>query len=132
MKSLENLERLCFPSENWNFAQIVSQHEMHSSLLYFPEDLKSPIAYLLYSETSFELEILRLGVLNDFRRRGIAEKLLDSLIELVDMRDIILEVNCENSPAIELYKKKGFINYAVRKRYYPDGKDAILMKREHK
>ena len=105
---------------------------MHSSLLYFPDDLKSPIAYLLYSETSFELEILRLGVLNDFRRRGIAEKLLDSLIELVDMRDIILEVNCENSPAIELYKKKGFINYAVRKRYYPDGKDAILMKREHK
>ena len=43
---------------------------------------------------------------------------------------IAIEVNCENSPAIELYKKKGFKNYAVRKRYYPDGKDAILMKRE--
>ena len=47
-------------------------------------------------------------------------------------REILLEVNSENFAAIGLYKKKGFINFAVRKRYYPDGNDAILMKKESK
>jgi ribosomal-protein-alanine N-acetyltransferase len=128
--ALVNLEKLCFPNENWNLAQITSHHEMHNSLVYFSDKLGEPMGYLLYSETSFELEILRLGVIANCRRQGIGEKLIDTLEELAGKRDIILEVNCENFPAIELYKKKGFINYAVRKRYYPDGKDAMLMKRE--
>lgn len=130
LSALVNLEKLCFPNENWNLAQITSHHENHNSLLYFSDSLKEASGYLLYSETSFELEILRLGVIAKCRRQGIGEKLLESLEELAGKRDIILEVNCENFPAIELYKKKGFINYAVRKRYYPDGKDAILMRRE--
>ncbi len=129
---LENLERLCFPLENWNFKQIQSHHEIHPSLLYFAEDSEIPLGYLLYSETSFELEILRFGVLIEARRRGIAESLLGFLVDLAEARDIILEVNCQNFPAIAFYEKKGFINFAVRKRYYPDGKDAILMKKEPK
>jgi ribosomal-protein-alanine N-acetyltransferase len=129
---LENLEQVCFPLENWNFKQIQSHHEMHPSLLYFEESSDIPLGYLLYSETSFELEILRVGVLTEARRRGIGENLVDFLVDLAEERDIILEVNCQNFPAIALYEKKGFINFAVRKRYYPDGKDAILMKKESK
>lgn len=129
LSAIEYLEKLCFPNENWNLAQITSHHTIHNSLL-FLSDSNEPVGYLLYSETSFEFEILRLGVLSQRRREGIGEMLLDYLEELAMKREIILEVSCENFPAIELYKKKGFINYAVRKRYYPDGKDAILMKRE--
>jgi [ribosomal protein S18]-alanine N-acetyltransferase len=130
LSAIEYLEKLCFPNENWNLAQITSHHKIHNSLLFLSDSTNDPAGYLLYSETSFEFEILRLGVLSQLRREGIAEMLLDYLEKLAEKREIILEVNCENFPAIELYKKKGFINYAVRKRYYPNGKDAILMKRE--
>ena len=85
---------------------------------------------MIYLENSYEIEILRIGVVADFRRNGIANQLLDFLESLRKKREILLEVKSENFAAIGLYQKKGFINFAVRKRYYPDGKDAILMKRE--
>lgn len=128
---LEKLEQECFPTEAWNREQILSHHKAQSSLLCFRENQTSePIGYLIYMENSFEIEILRIAVLPDFQKMGFAEKLLNFLESLANGREILLEVKRENFPAIRLYEKKGFINFAVRKRYYPDGKDAILMKKE--
>lgn len=130
---LAKLEQECFPTETWNLDQIKSHHKTQNSLLYFKEgeSLKA-IGYLIYMENSYEIEILRIGVVANFRRKGIASQLLGFLEALKKDREILLEVKSENSSAIELYKKKGFINFAVRKRYYPDGNDAILMKKESK
>ncbi|MBP9884980.1 MAG: ribosomal protein S18-alanine N-acetyltransferase [Leptospiraceae bacterium] len=128
---LTKLEQECFPTEAWTFDQIKSHHQLQNSLLYFREDKSlEPIGYLIYLENSYEIEILRIGVVADFRRNGIANQLLDFLESLRKKREILLEVKSENFAAIGLYQKKGFINFAVRKRYYPDGKDAILMKKE--
>ncbi len=128
---LTKLEQECFPKEAWTFDQIKSHHQLQNSLLYFREDKSlEPIGYLIYLENSYEIEILRIGVVADFRRNGIANQLLDFLESLRKKREILLEVKSENFAAIGLYQKKGFINFAVRKRYYPDGKDAILMKKE--
>ena len=127
---LENLEKKCFEEEAWNISQIESHHLVNSSILYFDNDLK-PTGYIIYLENPFEVEILRIGVLIESRRQGIAQKLLEEVFTISRNREIILEVKSENSPAIELYKKKDFIIFAVRKKYYPDGKDAILMKRHN-
>jgi len=128
---LLNLEQDCFVQEAWNLEQIKSHHQLQNSLLYFREDKSlEPIGYLIYLENSYEIEILRIGVVADFRRKGIANQLLDFLESLRKTKEILLEVKSENFAAIELYQKKGFINFAVRKRYYPDGTDAILMKKE--
>ena len=130
---LTKLEQECFPKEAWSLDQIKSHHQLQNSLLYFKGDKSlEPIGYLIYLENSYEIEILRIGVVADFRRKGIANQLLDFLESLRKKREILLEVKSENFAAIGLYQKKGFINFAVRKRYYPDGKDAILMKKESK
>lgn len=130
---LAKLEKECFPFGSWNLEQIVSHHLNQNSLLCIKEEFsQEPIGYLFYIENSYEIEILRIGVLPVFHRLGIAEGLLAFLDKLANGREILLEVNSENFAAIGLYKKKGFINFAVRKRYYPDGKDAILMKKESK
>lgn len=128
---LVKLEQECFPTEAWNHEQILSHHKAQNSLLYYLENQTSePIGYLIYMENPFEIEILRIAVLSKFRKMGIAQSLLDYLESIANGREILLEVKSENSPAISLYEKKGFINFAVRKRYYPDGKTAILMKKE--
>ena len=44
-------------------------------------------------------------------------------------KNISLEVNVNNIPAIKLYKKNGFIEKAIRKGYY-QGIDGILMERK--
>ena len=41
----------------------------------------------------------------------------------------VLEVGVDNVPAIALYKKLGFKRAGIRRGYYPDGSDAMLMRR---
>lgn len=64
------------------------------------------------------------------RGRGIGGELLEALIELcgdLNMKTLTLEVNVSNSPAISLYEKFGFKNLGIRKKYYNNSSDAIIM-----
>ena len=38
-----------------------------------------------------------------------------------------LEVRVSNSVAIKFYEKHGFVKHSIRKNYYSNGEDAILM-----
>ena len=42
-------------------------------------------------------------------------------------RRMFLEVDAGNEPAIRLYRKGGFIDAGLRKGYYRDGADAVVM-----
>lgn len=64
------------------------------------------------------------------RGRGIGGELLEALIELCteqNMKTFTLEVNALNTPAIKLYEKFGFKNLGIRKKYYNNSQDAIIM-----
>lgn len=64
------------------------------------------------------------------RGRGIGGELLEALIELcadLNMKTFTLEVNTLNTPAIKLYEKFGFKNLGIRKKYYNNSQDAIIM-----
>ena len=64
------------------------------------------------------------------RGRGIGGELLDTIIELcadLNMKTLTLEVDSSNIPAISLYKKFGFQNLGIRKKYYNHTSDAIIM-----
>ena len=64
------------------------------------------------------------------RGRGIGGELLEALIELcadLNMKTFTLEVNALNTPAIKLYEKFGFKNLGIRKKYYNNSQDAIIM-----
>ena len=41
--------------------------------------------------------------------------------------DVTLEVRVSNEPAIALYRSFGFEEAGIRKRYYGDGEDALIM-----
>jgi len=59
--------------------------------------------------------ISAVGVHPDFRRRGIAQKLVESAIDLVRRRKgkrLLLDVIEGNLPAVNLYSKLGFENYS--------------------
>jgi ribosomal-protein-alanine N-acetyltransferase len=66
-----------------------------------------------------------------WRRRGVGERLLLSLLDLALARlarEATLEVRLSNVPARRLYEKYGFRPVGIRPRYYSDnGEDALIM-----
>ncbi len=64
------------------------------------------------------------------RHMGIASKLLEKLIETAKSKKatlLTLEVNETNTNAIKLYEKYNFKKIGLRKNYYGQNKNAIIM-----
>ncbi|MBQ7667811.1 MAG: ribosomal protein S18-alanine N-acetyltransferase [Clostridia bacterium] len=78
-----------------------------------------------------EGHITNVAVHPDYRRRGIAKALVSELLLLCEKDGITsftLEVRKSNKVAYELYKKLGFKEEGIRKKYYADNnEDAIIM-----
>ena len=80
-----------------------------------------------------EADILNVSVHSEYRRRGIAEKMLEFVLQKnVDMgvRAFVLEVRKSNEPARKLYEKFGFEFLGYRKNFYekPNEDAAIYRK----
>ena len=79
-----------------------------------------------------EADISNIVVHKDFRNIKIGSMLLKSLIDLacsLRLSAMNLEVNNTNVYAIKLYEKYGFEVCGVRKKYYNNVDDAILMRK---
>lgn len=78
-----------------------------------------------------EAHITTIGVASAHRGRHVGELLLVGLIDEAMRRDanwVTLEVRVSNINAQNLYRKYGFSQYGIRKRYYSDnGEDAFVM-----
>jgi len=79
-----------------------------------------------------EAHVIRLAVDASRRRRGIGRALLDALGTWgaeVGAEALLLEVRAGNAPALALYARAGLSVEGRRPRYYPDGEDALLLRR---
>lgn len=77
-----------------------------------------------------EAEVTVVAVAPGRLRRGIARRLLDRLhrhAREAGCAIVGLEVSAANAAAIALYSALGYKVVGRRKRYYPDGSDALLM-----
>ncbi len=88
------------------------------------------IGYIYYSDIYERCEINQFEIDSIHRNCGKGDLLLKYLINLVE-KDITLEVKEDNTPAIKVYEKNGFVKTAIRKGYY-NGVDGILMERKYK
>ncbi|MCM1370823.1 MAG: GNAT family N-acetyltransferase [Clostridium sp.] len=65
-----------------------------------------------------------------FRNKKIATNLINKMLsECMNLKNITLEVSIDNTKALNLYNKFGFIIVTKRDKYY-NGKDAYLMMKE--
>ena len=92
----------------------------------------SIIGYISCTIVCDECSLLKIVTHKDCRRRGVAQKLIESLFQYcksIHIKTIFLEVRNDNISAIALYKKNGFVVQGVRKKYYGDA-DAVLYYKE--
>ncbi|MGR3762487.1 ribosomal protein S18-alanine N-acetyltransferase [Rossellomorea sp. NS-SX7] len=78
-----------------------------------------------------EAHITNVAVLPDYRGQGLGEALMQKIMEIskkVGARVMTLEVRVSNKAAQGLYRKMGFQDGGIRKRYYSDNQeDALVM-----
>ena len=86
-----------------------------------------------YKHTYIECDLLFIYIKEEYRGKGYSKYLLDeSIKELkkIGIKKIFLEVDKENTIAHNLYKKHGFNEISIRKNYYNNSHDAIIMEKE--
>lgn len=84
---------------------------------------------LVYSLIYDRIEIDYIYVLEEYRKNGIGYELLSYIFNVYKNLSTSLEVECNNSEAIDLYKKFNFEVVSIRKNYYNDS-DGFLMVRK--
>ena len=89
------------------------------------------VGYCGLYQSDTDAYITNVAVAEKYRRKRIAEKMLNKLIEIGNLHGIInftLEVRVSNKPAINLYKKLGFNSVGIRKNFYREPEeDANIM-----
>ncbi len=75
-------------------------------------------------------DVLTVAVAPASRRSGVGRELTRALREALVARGaaaVLLEVRRDNEPARRLYEGLGFVPTTVRRRYYGDGQDALVL-----
>jgi len=120
IKTVAELERACF-SAPWSEKALLD--ELHNPLARFLvyEINGSIVGYIGAFEICGECYIANICVLPEFRRRGIANALLNAAESGARERKcelITLEVRVSNKAAIELYEKNGYNIVGERRGFY--------------
>jgi len=127
------IDSLCF-SAAWSeqdYREMQEQPTFSNWLLQVPT--AAQVGMLSFQSVPPELQILRLAILPDWRKKGLAQFMLEQL-EIVaksaNVESLWLEVNSANKAATALYYKQDYQETGIRKNYFinPLG-DALLLKK---
>ena len=127
------LEKLCF-SDPWSEKSIAYELTNPLSCWFVALDGDTVVGYVGSQTAADETDMMNIAVHPDYRRRGIAQILIEVLIPELKRRcsvSLSLEVRASNEPAKQLYEKLGFAEVGCRKNYYRNPKeDALILRKE--
>ena len=130
VSAVAEIEKCCF-SNPWSETAVNAELENHCSEIYIALVDGTAAGYANIYTVLDEMDIVRVAVLPEYRRQGIAAEILKTVLA-EKQGTVYLDVRESNHPAISLYKSLGFVDTGVRKNYYTNPtENAILMMREH-
>jgi len=132
IQAVAEIETRCF-SQPWSEKSFEDSISREDTIFLVCEDSSGLVTGYIGMYLSFdEASITNVAVSPEFRKRGCGEQLVASAKEAVkeaNAETIFLEVRVSNTPAISLYKKLGFEELGIRKKFYEHPvEDAIIMK----
>ena len=127
------LEKICF-SDPWSEKSVASELDNKLAFWLVATEGDTVAGYIGSQTVMDETDMMNVAVHPDFRRQGIAEALVNELVEnlrKMGSHCLTLEVRASNSPAIALYEKLGFSEIGRRKNYYRNPReDALILRKE--
>jgi ribosomal-protein-alanine N-acetyltransferase len=135
--AVRQLEQICFPADSWPLLEIIGVLTMPGVVR-----LKAVTDEQIVGFAAGDLRrsedlawIATIGVLPEYRRRGIGAALLQECegqlyrtLKGAEAR-VRLCVRVSNQPAIGLYQRAGYQELSVWSRYYQDGEDALVLEK---
>jgi ribosomal-protein-alanine N-acetyltransferase len=126
-----NVEKLSFKIP-WSKQSITDEFLNNEAAVYFCVLASGKaVGYAGMWQVLDEGHITNIAVHPEFRRSGLGSALMETLLEEAGrrgLRALTLEVRKSNLGAQALYRKYGFTDGGMRKRYYADNnEDAIIM-----
>ena len=128
------LEKVIFTKEAWSLAQVKEElggaRRLYIGAVSSEGDRSRIVGYGGIAVSGESADIHNVAVLEEFRRQGIARRLMARLERWAKdqgAKEILLEMRVGNSEARPLYESLGYREVRVRKDYYAPGMDAIVM-----
>ncbi len=129
------IERRCF-SEPWSERAIEEALESETAHFFAALCGGKTVGYIGAYCAADECYVNNLGVLPEYRNRGIGSKLVEQAVKTakeLGMSFISLEVRPSNKSAVGLYEKYGFERVGLRRGFYSSPKeDGLIMTRYFK
>ena len=92
------------------------------------DDGGSIIGFIMSYIVQYEVQIINIAVRLSHQYRGYGKRILSEfLLQFNEKTYLFLEVRESNLPAYQLYSHFGFEQIDIRRKYYHDGEDAIVM-----
>lgn len=130
VRALESAERECF-IDPWPGQYFMSELYAPGRYQRVLVDSAGDLAAYLFSAWQYlDLHVLKVATLPKYRRGGLARRLMamaEAHANEMCGDSITLEVRADNRPALELYRAFGYTNVGLRRHYYADGSDAVIM-----
>ena len=114
----------------WNYNIFKSELENENSKYVVAKNNDEIVGFACIWISIDEAHVTNIVTKKDLRKNGIGSTLLEELINLsknLNLVSITLEVNENNLDAIKLYEKFGFEKLGIRKKYYNNTDNALIM-----
>ena len=122
---LENIKKIELDNYGYILNESVKSDELHT---FFTMEDDSFIGYISLWHDLDKAQIESI-IIND-KNKGYGQILFKYALDYLKNYIITLEVRVSNTRAIHIYEKFGFKTVTVRKNYYSNNEDALLMLKE--
>lgn len=133
MEDLENIKEILQEDfdDFWSYSILKSELENENSKYFIAMDNKEIIGFAGILKIIDTIHIMNIVTKKTRRNQGIATTLLKYIIKISkqdkEITSLTLEVNENNIPARMLYQKFKFKKIGIRKKYYNNTDNAIIM-----
>ena len=129
-RAVADIEALAMGSDAWSEKLVADELVQRNRTWWVAQNGDEVVGYAGGMVVDGDLQILKIAVLEDWRRRGVARELFVRVAE--DARNLgattcSLEVRASNESAQAFYRALGLEVIGVRRRYYSDREDACIM-----
>ncbi len=131
--AIDVLEGELFPYDPWSTDQWWREMAQLHNHYFVVESAGVLCGYAGLSVSGSDADIQTVAVADSFQGKGIGRKLLNQLVDRsheLKVAFIFLEVRSDNVSALSLYSSFGFHEISKRTKYYADGTDALILRRD--